>query len=331
MRINLIGAGGCGCNIVAYLKANLDTKHRSEFRDLYIDTSTNNATSEALAENRFHHIKSMDVEGNKLSGSGGERITNFQHIKLGVNEFINTLKLHQNHDLNIVVFSLSGGTGSVAAPVIIDNLLATGANVIGLVVADSTNFQFIHNSERTIVTLNTIAKKRAALPLMYFNNKVYRTNNEIDKIKACNRDVLSVISTLSIFTSGENKDIDDKDMELMFKPHLYSALNISNGIYGISAGVCELTERELKDKNVILGRTLVATEDEGLAISPLSNYPLLQYKEGLTEAEIAGHIDIMISDNLSELYDSLVADKEAFINREVISSIPEAEDDIMAF
>ena len=213
----------------------------------------------------------------------------------------------------------------------VKKLLASDANVIGLVVADSTSYQYIHNSERSIVTLNSIATKLSPLPLMYFNNKVYKKDFDSDKIKMCNRDILTVVSTLAIFTSGMNKDLDDKDMEFLFKPSKYSVLNVPNGIYGLSAGKCDLNETELTKKRALVGRTLTPMNED--TVSPLSNFGLLQYKEGKTDADLNGleHIDLLLTDNLDELYQSLVNDKESFTRIKEKSSIPVADDDEFAF
>lgn len=328
MKIILVGAGGAGSNIVAYLEKNLSTENRSQFETMYIDTSLNNSTPESLADGTFYHIKSSHVDGEKLTGSGGVRKTNHPHIEQGVTEFINNNKLHHSKDLIIVVASLSGGTGSLVLPTMVKKLLGSETSVIGLVVADSTSYQYIHNSERSIVTLNSIATKIAPLPLLYFNNKIYKKDFDTDKIKMCNRDILTVLSTLSIFTSGENKDIDDKDMHFLFKPVAY---DIPNGIYSLSSGKCELSEKELTKKRALLGRTLIAHNVD--VVSPLANFGLLQYKEGRTDADLQGidHVDLLLTDNLDELYQSLVDDKNSFTRIKDASSIPVSDEDEFAF
>jgi len=327
MKLIIVGAGGAGCNIVAYLTKHLSVENRSEHKALYIDTSLNNATDESLADGTFYHIASSDVTGEKLVGSGGERKTTHVHIEAGVTKFINDNKLHQSKDLIIVVSSLSGGTGSVILPTIVKKLLTSDATVIGLVVADSTSYNYIHASERSMVTLNTIATNHGPLPLMYFNNKVYQKDFESDKINNCNRDILTVVSTLAIFTSGENKDIDDKDMEFLFKPDKYSALNIPNGLYGLSVGMCDLNEAALTKKRALVARTL--TTHDSKSVSPLSNFGLLQYKEGKTNADLDGlsYIDLILTDNLEDLYHGLVAERDAFTRIKGTSTIPTTDDE----
>ena len=180
--------------------------------------------------------------------------------------FINKHQLHRSKDLIILVSSLSGGSGNVILSEMLKKLLTTDAIVIGLVVADSTSKKYIDNSLDSFVTLNTVATKLNPFPVLYFNNKVYQKNFDSDKVKMANKDILTVINTLTIFTSGMNKDIDDKDMEFLFKPQQY---NIRKGIYGLSVGKCELAEKELHEKRALLGRTLLASDAD--VISPLAN------------------------------------------------------------
>ena len=324
MKLKLIGLGGCGSNIVSYLNHNMQTEERSEHSALYVDTSYNNATDEMKADKSFFHIQSSDIESSTLSGSGGIRKTNHPHIAKGVEEFINQHQLHRSKDLIVLVSSLSGGSGNVILSEMLKKLLKTDAVVIGLVVADSTSKKYIDNSLESFITLNTVATKINPLPVLYFNNKVYQKNFDSDKVKMANKDILTVMNTLSIFTSGLNKDIDDKDMEFLFKPQHY---NVRKGIYGLSVGKCELNEKELHDKRALLGRTLLAPEAE--AISPLANYGLLQYKEGRTNAHIedVDHIDILLTDDLDNLYASLEEDKNNFVQVKSKSAIPVEEDE----
>lgn len=326
MKIKVIGVGGAGCNVAMFLKSTLPKENRSVIDYYFIDTSKNNVDESAVNGN-FMHIKSSDINGDVLNGSGGKTSTNAVHISKAIENFINDKKLHQSKDLNIIISSISGSSGSVAINEFAKRLLGTDATMVGVVISDSSTYQYLDNSISGIVRLNSVSKKLGALTLLQFNNNEYENEDGHSKIDICNRDILSVIDTVSVFTSGENKDIDDKDMEFLFKPHMYDKLNIEHGLYTLLAGSCKFTDSELKSKSVLIGRTLKHENSE--KNSPLSTYPLLQHKEGYTSADLetCQHLDLLVCNNFDDIYKNMVSLKERFKTKIEKSTIPVIESD----
>ena len=71
--IHVIACGGCGINIVGNLMGPLK-QLGSGFADIkvdYIDTSVSNVRMFDHDENNFHLVKSTNVSGGDIDGSGG--------------------------------------------------------------------------------------------------------------------------------------------------------------------------------------------------------------------------------------------------------------------
>lgn len=326
MKIRVIGVGGCGSNVAALLHKEVgNCSGRISYT--FMDTSHNsNHSTKEIGE--FVHVKSSDVDGRTLKGSGGDKKTNLDHIKSGVTDFINETKLHMDKDsLILVVFSASGGSGSAGGPILINKLQEAGCTVTAMVVTDTTNLNFANVTSDTIRTLNTIGKK-GSLAVFQYNNKSYQ-DGKTDRARACNNDIVKDFKILSVFTNGENIDIDDKDMEMFFKPHTYSRIKIPNGLYTIVAGnYPDTSVRTEGDPIGIIGRTLYSKDRTDDTVSPLNEIPLQNYKEGATaDGHVSVHSDILLVDTMPTVYKNVMRDIEEFKAHEKDDSIPVEEGD----
>lgn len=196
--IRLYGCGGLGVNIVSYFEpatGQAEAGHATAY-PCYVDTSRSNIDSNLNDNNIFI------VDG--LDGSGKVRRENHEEISKNIRSVIQT---HAPMDFNVVVFSASGGSGSVIGPLIIAELLARKLPVVGIVVGSDESTITANNTINTLKSLEAIAQK-AQMPVVisYDQNQVDVKRSEIDT--ACRR----LIGMLSILASRRNRELDTKDV-----------------------------------------------------------------------------------------------------------------------
>ena len=168
-------------------------------------------------------------------------------------------------------------TGSVVGPTIIRFLRSRGFPVMGVVVGDSSNGLSCKNTLNTIATLDAIAKKvvKKPIPIIYYNNHVSEAAGSAAKESEVNHMIYNALSVMSLFLSGENEDIDTRDMINFLSPDNYESIKIDPAVYCINI----FTNDEVKnDANVVnlIGRTLMVTgQDSDIGLT------LLQHKYGL--------------------------------------------------
>lgn len=229
--------GGAGINISASVFEDI-AGLGDGFADVvfnYIDTSTNNI-DEIEKRGEFYAIESLSHGGKDINGSGGERRTNASSIAPEVKGYLDKLGYHveKTGEYHIVVFSGSGGSGSVIGPNILRNLLERKIPVVAVVIGDTSNGLSALNTRNTIGTLEHITTKivKAALPVVYINNT--NVGGNANGRKKTNEMLYSSLSTVALFLSGINKDIDGQDMVGFFSPSSYNTISVSPGIYGLS-------------------------------------------------------------------------------------------------
>ncbi len=172
-----------------------------------------------------------------IDGSGADRRANAATLKKGVSAYVDKFKLHKRvtGEFNLVIFTASGGTSSVAGPFLIQELLQRDINVMGLCIGDSSNAIATQNTLNTLASLDMIAKNlNKCLSLLYFNNHLEDTKNLKKGESIANLKIRNALEILSIFLSGDNMDIDSKDMEIFLEQNRFQGnIQIPPGIYSI--------------------------------------------------------------------------------------------------
>lgn len=163
--IGVFGCGGFGINTVRNIMAFL---RHDDVSHVYIDTSSANlrTSEEALI------VGTGD-------GSGKVRAANAEHVNQKITGASD--KDLPAHDLSVVVFSLSGGTGSVVGPLVLREMHRRGSQCVAVCVADTGSLLDTQNTMKTLQTLQSIAKTNEIyLPLMMFDNE--STRNTVDHV-----------------------------------------------------------------------------------------------------------------------------------------------------
>lgn len=197
MRMKIYAAGGCGINIISRIARSLKKEiGTSEIQAVFIDTSRSNISTTINASSIYL------VEG--LDGSGKKRDSNYNAI----NETSKDILLqHKPADINVVVHSASGGSGSVIGPVIVSELLARGETVIVLLVGSTGSRIETENTLKTLKSYEVISSKRNRPVVAY-----YRENTKDKPRGHVDEDIISIIDVLSAMYSGDNRELDSADL-----------------------------------------------------------------------------------------------------------------------
>lgn len=198
-KINVYACGGAGINIASWFES---SRGRSEtglaqVNPIYIDTSRSNLKPE-LDEGSIYIIDGLD-------GSGKVRSENFEKISESV---LDILLKHPAGDLNVVLSSGSGGSGSVIAPSLVSNLLSRDIPTLVFLVGSTDSKIELVNTTRTLKSYESIAKlRKKPVVSMYFEN------SEKTSRKVVNTDAQQALVLLAALFSGANKELDSSDLK----------------------------------------------------------------------------------------------------------------------
>lgn len=217
--IRIYALGGAGSNIAHFFEQDLDKGIHSM---TYVDTSRANLKKFNIPNEEIYIFK--NEHGQELDGAGKKRD---EHAPLIQAQTPDVLNKHAPAKFNIVVFSLSGGSGSVAGPVLVANLLKRGERVICCVVSSFDDETQVKNTAKTFRGL-AMASEGLKVPviLSYHPNGEDRAEDDI------NDDIREVITQLSVLFSGENDRLDSTDLNNFLK---------YDRIIGIEPGLTELS------------------------------------------------------------------------------------------
>jgi hypothetical protein len=173
LKWTLTGAGGAGKkSIIRYAEGNKDTSTQM----VSIDTSGSSSLGTDIS-NIVEMIRIKDLNGSgKLRAENHKVLTNF------ISSYVND---HPFEDVNVLVYSFSGGSGSVIGPLLTNEILRAGKVAIVLGIIDTDSEVDTINALNTLKTLqNYVSKHDAYLPIVLFDNDTTRlkVDNTIDKI-----------------------------------------------------------------------------------------------------------------------------------------------------
>ena len=195
--VALYGVGGCGLNIVNRFESHPPLDGQATIIPYYFDTSMANM-KDNIDPARHYLLKDKD-------GSGGVRSENYETISKVVR---NVLQEQEPADFNIVVFSASGGSGSVMGPLIIKEMLERDLPVVAIVIGACESNLATENTMKTLKSLDNIASNIVHKPVVihYAQNEPGVKRSEVDHL------IMRTVVALSIMASGENHALDSQDI-----------------------------------------------------------------------------------------------------------------------
>lgn len=194
------GCGGCGVNQITKALDIEDTwTGYALTRSVAIDTSESNLSQELREKpnNAIYLVPGVDGMGKDQALA--------EDIATGHIEPI--LKQHPAGDLNLVIFSLSGGTGAVMGRLLLQALIARGLPAIGVVVGNVSNGKESENTFRTLAKLQAfIASSHLPITLALHWNGKDGADGQVDGQIYC------AVRRLGLLASGQNQGMDYKDI-----------------------------------------------------------------------------------------------------------------------
>lgn len=195
-RIVILGCGGAGIN--AAIRAQL-------FAEELVDVEDAPEVDVFLADSSRSNLKrAKEGTGTFLlpdvDGSGKVRRSNYDAIS---NTVSTILTEQEPGDLNVVIFSAAGGTGSVLGPLLVKALLEEGHPTVCLVIGSHDSLISSDNTFKTVQSLEGVSQAvDTPVVMSYFNNLTAKDRAQIDS---------SVDATVRVLTGLMYSSIDELD------------------------------------------------------------------------------------------------------------------------
>lgn len=238
-QICIYACGGTGVNIGKQI-TDLDIQVN------FIDTSESNLKA----------IKSQDIFlVEDMDGAGKHRATTYNKFKDIAEDVL--IKLKPSNTLNVVVSSLSGGSGSILAPMITKQLIETGLNTIAIGIDSKNSLIELDNTIKTLKTYKSISDTvKKAISLYYIENTIRRKADE---------EAINFINLLALLIDKYNtEEFDTSDLKnfINFDKVTDNAPSVS--IIDVSANT-EITP----EKNTVVVSSILVTKDKHTTIKPV--------------------------------------------------------------
>lgn len=207
-NISIYGAGGAGCNIVLNY---VDIPADDPSKPLYPKSILNILdTSDSNMKAARTKVNSYLVPG--LEGAGKHRTKAFEGVS---SQIIQILNDHKPSPMNLVIFSASGGSGSVIGPLVTAELLRRNLSVVCIVIGSTTSAVETDNTHKTLRTLQSMAANgnTGGRPLImyYLENGSTKTDYTGSRV-ANDLRIEEVIRQLALLFSGNHRELDRTDL-----------------------------------------------------------------------------------------------------------------------
>ena len=232
--INLWVLGGAAIKISSVLSAmEFNNGSTPEVVFHFVDTSD---TEARLVKNgcSLNIIKSTD----SISGSGGNRGKNYEAICQQLPEIATKcLTESSKSDINILLYSTGGGSGSTIAYVLSDILLSEGYSMIHFVSNTLNSLGRCSNASNHIASLDNLAiQHECNFPVSVYDTSLYTTFTVTDdKLRG------DIVKTLYCLNEGDS-GIDSSDRRVILNPMLGVAETSNPGVLALT--LCETYEYE---------------------------------------------------------------------------------------
>lgn len=207
-NVRVYGAGGAGVNVAANFTKRAEQPGYATLHPAFIDTSRSNLKA-GIDDKDVYILENVD-------GAGKIRREHANEIQ---NVIKNVLLKMKPMDFNIVVFSASGGSGSVFGPLLMGELLERGLPAVAVVVGSDESTLTCQNTMNTLKSLEGVSRSKGKPLVMYYDhNKRGVRRSEIDE------SLCSAISALSALASRQNDEMDSQDIVNWLEYHKSSAV-----------------------------------------------------------------------------------------------------------
>ena len=205
--LRIFACGGSATNVVASLlqsqKDFFQNRVNMECEVVLVDSSDSNFKKyedQFLKEGvELYRIPDMDGAGQVRGNMRPELIK--PHVDLVLNRF-------NAGDINIVMHSCSGGSGSMIGPMLARALLEAGKPTVVSMIGDVTTQNFANNTANTIATYDNISRNVLRKPIV----ATYSENTAGVLHQRINETIIKEIMEISVLFSGLVHGVDTKDL-----------------------------------------------------------------------------------------------------------------------
>lgn len=238
-NIAVFACGGAGTNIAKQIKdLDIDT--------YYIDTSTSN-----IKGVKSDNIFLLD----NIDGAGKDRSKTYEHFKDNAEDVI--IKFKPSKSLNVVISSLSGGSGSIIAPLVAKELISKDFNTIVVAIDSRNSIKELDNCIKTFKTYKSISDTiKKSISIFYVEN---------DTRKDCDNKVIWFVTLLGILMNKQKtEEFDTTDLTnfINFEKVTDNQPNVC--IIEINAN-----ETITPEKNTSIVSSILLTKDRESSIKPV--------------------------------------------------------------
>ncbi|MCK9234834.1 MAG: hypothetical protein M0R77_00800 [Gammaproteobacteria bacterium] len=294
-NIRVYACGGAGINLGRMVETisekSKDNLNFAQIDITYVDTSLANA--KGLPKDCFYHIQPsythISDREDTLDGSGQKRDENAESVKQAIPDLL--LK-HPPKDINILIHSGGGGSGSVLAPFITAQLKKKGLEVIIILIGSRDTLKDITNTIDTIKSYAGISKvNNSPIAIAYEENGSEYNNSRLSS-QVVDSNVLLTVNSLAVLFSKNNERLDTKDLEHWL--NFQKVTDYQPGIVGLQ--ICDRNTAKDFDQNIVSVATL-HSETSGTSLGS-NNIPSYQCRGILPEELSSVVVD---EDNNSKL------------------------------
>ncbi len=202
--VRVYACGGCGFNLGRQMELHRG-KPEYGFAALdiaYVDTSRSN-THASISEDHCYVLSDVD-------GSGKVRKENHEALAANTKAILQQFK---PLDLNIVIHSAAGGTGSVIGPLLVSELLEMECPTIVFAIGSTASFMDADNTHKTILSYEAISRLRKASVIMAYAQNSVENNRTLADSRVKTR-----VSALCLLYSRQNHELDSRDLFNWLRP-----------------------------------------------------------------------------------------------------------------
>lgn len=196
--VRIYGTGGAGINLALSVDIPSEAAGFPETFITLVDTSDSNIKRKGIEKHNVFLIAGV-------SGAGKDRAFAYEVANPQLNKI---LLQNPPADLNIVIMSLAGGSGSVLGPLILAELIERGEQAIGICIVSTASGKESKNSFNTIGTLQNISTQKLKKPIIcaFYENSLETNRLKVDAM------VEEKVRAIAMLASGMNEELDHRDL-----------------------------------------------------------------------------------------------------------------------
>lgn len=296
MSLSLYACGGAGVNIAK-------TINDPNIKITFIDTSVSNLKS----------VNSSDiflVDG--MDGAGKNQAKTYAEFKDIADDVLVTHK--PSDKLNVVISSLSGGSGGISAVLLTRELVKRGLPVVVIGIDSRNSVKEIENSVNSLKNYKSLICDRLKKPIsMYFIENSVRTDAD--------KQAVNFVSLLSLLVDKNATDeFDTSDLKSLIYFDTVTDNQPTMAIFEVTAN-----DNTAPEKGTSIVGTVLVTKDKAATIS--ANKPEYFAMCVVTDPAFKAD-DIRLNSVLGKLpiiIDSLEGEKQQLLDNKRVNKVREVE------